>query len=117
VTYSVSIYPSLRAERDQRVQQLPTAWAAGVYLAQGQGIFLHSTASRSNLGSTHYATNRKVAGSRPDEVDFYNLTNPSGRTMALGVGSASNRVPGILKKKPGGKGRPARRADNLAAIC
>jgi hypothetical protein len=26
-------------------------------------------------------------------------------------------VPGILKKKPGGKGRPVCRADNLAAIC
>jgi hypothetical protein len=32
-----------------------------------------------------YATSRKVAGSRPDEVDFFsNLPNPSGRTMALG---------------------------------
>jgi hypothetical protein len=32
----------------------------------------------------HYATSRKVAGSSPDEVDFFNLPNPSSRTMALG---------------------------------
>jgi hypothetical protein len=32
----------------------------------------------------HYATSRKVAGSRLDEVDFFNLPNPSSRTMALG---------------------------------
>jgi hypothetical protein len=36
----------------------------------------------------HYSTNRKVAGSRTDEVFFFffssNLPNFSGRTMALG---------------------------------
>jgi hypothetical protein len=33
----------------------------------------------------HYATSRKAAGSRPDEVDFFsNLPNPSGSNMALG---------------------------------
>jgi hypothetical protein len=32
----------------------------------------------------HYATSRKVTGSSPDEVDFFNLPNPSSRTMALG---------------------------------
>jgi hypothetical protein len=32
----------------------------------------------------HYATSRKVAGSSPDEVDFFNLPNSSSRTMALG---------------------------------
>jgi hypothetical protein len=26
----------------------------------------------------------KVAGSNPDEMDFFNLPNPSSRTMALG---------------------------------
>jgi hypothetical protein len=36
--------------------------------------------------SYYYAASRKVAGSRPDEVDFFfsNLLNPSGRAMALG---------------------------------
>jgi hypothetical protein len=33
---------------------------------------------------------RKVAGSSPDEVDFLNRPNPSGRT-GPGVDSASNR--------------------------
>jgi hypothetical protein len=32
----------------------------------------------------HYATSRKVAGSSPDEVDFFNRPNPSSCTMALG---------------------------------
>jgi hypothetical protein len=49
---------------------------------------------------------------------FSNLPNPSGRTMALGstqpLIEMSTRNP---KKKPGGKVRPARTADNLAAIC
>jgi hypothetical protein len=39
----------------------------------------------------HYATSRKVACSSPDEVDFFNLPNPSSRTMALGVDSASDK--------------------------
>jgi hypothetical protein len=32
----------------------------------------------------HYATSRKVAGSSTDEVDFFNLPNPTSRTIALG---------------------------------
>jgi hypothetical protein len=32
----------------------------------------------------HYATSRYVAGSGPDKVDFFfNLPNPSSRTMVL----------------------------------
>jgi hypothetical protein len=31
----------------------------------------------------HYATSRKVAGSSPDKVVFFNLPNPSSRNMAL----------------------------------
>jgi hypothetical protein len=57
-------------------------------------------------------------GSSPDEVDFLKWPNPSGRT-GLGVDSASNRneyQESLKVKKPGGKVRPARRADNLAAI-
>jgi hypothetical protein len=30
-----------------------------------------------------YATSRKVAGSSPDEVEFFNLPYPSSRNMAL----------------------------------
>jgi hypothetical protein len=32
-----------------------------------------------------YATNRKVAGSIPDYVNFLNLPNPSGRTRPWGL--------------------------------
>jgi hypothetical protein len=46
---------------------------------------------------------------------FSNLPNPSGRTMALWSTEMSTK--NLKKKKPGGKGWPARRADNLAAIC
>jgi hypothetical protein len=31
----------------------------------------------------HYATSRKVAGSSPDAVDFFNVPNPPSRIMAL----------------------------------
>jgi hypothetical protein len=32
-----------------------------------------------------YAISRKVAGSRPDEVNFFNLPNPSCRTSPWGL--------------------------------
>jgi hypothetical protein len=49
----------------------------------------------------------------PDKVDFL---NPSNRTMALGstqplTEMSTRNLPG------GGNKRPARRADNLTAIC
>jgi hypothetical protein len=50
---------------------------------------------------------------------FSKLPNPSDRTTVLGVDSASNRneyQESLKIKNPGGKVRPARRADNLAAI-
>jgi hypothetical protein len=49
---------------------------------------------------------------------FLNWPNPSGRT-GPGVDSASNRneyQESLKIKKPGSEVRPARRADNLAAI-
>jgi hypothetical protein len=51
----------------------------------------------------------------PDEVDFFNLPNPSSRTMALG--SAQSLTKMSTRNLPGGKKRPAHRADNLADIC
>jgi hypothetical protein len=59
-------------------------------------------------------TSRKVAGSSADEV-FFNLPNPCSRTMALG----STQPPTEMSTRniPGGKGWPARKADNLTAIC
>jgi hypothetical protein len=51
----------------------------------------------------------------PDEVDFFNLPNPSSRTMALGSTQPLTEM--STRKLPRGKKRPARRADKLAAIC
>jgi hypothetical protein len=51
----------------------------------------------------------------PDEVDFFNLTNPSSRTMALGSTQPLTEM--SIRNIPGGEGRPARKADNLTAIC
>jgi hypothetical protein len=51
----------------------------------------------------------------PDEVDFFDLPNPSSRTMALG--STKSLTEMSTGNFPGGKKRPARRADNLTAIC
>jgi hypothetical protein len=50
-----------------------------------------------------------------DEVDFFNLPNPSSRTMALGSTHPLTEM--STSNFPEGKKRPARRADNLAAIC
>jgi hypothetical protein len=51
----------------------------------------------------------------PDEVDLFNLPNPSSRTVALE--STQHLTEMSTRNLPGGKKRPARRADNLAAIC
>jgi hypothetical protein len=51
----------------------------------------------------------------PDEVDFFNLPYTSSRTMALGSTQPLTEM--STRKLPGDKKQPARRADNLAAIC
>jgi hypothetical protein len=51
----------------------------------------------------------------PDEVDFFNLPNPSSRTMA--VVSTQPLIEMSTKNFPGGKKRLALRAENLTAIC
>jgi hypothetical protein len=52
----------------------------------------------------------------PNEVDFFfNLPNTSKPHYDSGVDSASNRK--STRNLPGGKKQPARRADNLTAIC
>jgi hypothetical protein len=51
----------------------------------------------------------------PDKVDFFNLPNPSSRTMALGSTQPLTEM--STRNFPRGKKQPARRADNLAAIC
>jgi hypothetical protein len=62
----------------------------------------------------HYATSRKVAGSISDGViGFFNWPDPSTRTMALGSTQPLTEM--STRNLPGGKGRPARKAD-LTAI-
>jgi hypothetical protein len=51
----------------------------------------------------------------PDEVNVFNLPNPSSRTMALGSTQPLTEM--STRNFPGGKKRPARRVDNLTAIC
>jgi hypothetical protein len=46
---------------------------------------------------------------------FFNLPNPATRTVVLG--STQPLAQMSTRNLPGGKKRPARRADNLAAIC
>jgi hypothetical protein len=50
----------------------------------------------------------------PDEVEFFNLPHPSSRTMALGSTQPLTEM--STRNFPWGKKRPARKADNLAAI-
>jgi hypothetical protein len=49
-----------------------------------------------------------------DEVDFFNLPNPSSRTMALVSTHPLTEM--STRNIPEGKKRPLHRADNLAAI-
>jgi hypothetical protein len=51
----------------------------------------------------------------PMRLSFFNSHNPSSRTMALGSTQPLTEM--STRNIPGGKGRPARKADNLAAIC
>jgi hypothetical protein len=51
----------------------------------------------------------------PDEVDFFNLHNPSSRTMA--PGSTQPLTEMSTRNLPEGKGLPARKADNFTTIC
>jgi hypothetical protein len=48
-------------------------------------------------------------------LDIFNLPNSSSRTMALG--SAQPLTEMSTRNLPGGKGRPARKVNNLTAIC
>jgi hypothetical protein len=49
----------------------------------------------------------------PDEVDIFNLHNLSSRTVALGSTQPLTEM--SIRNLPGGKKRPAPRADNLTA--
>jgi hypothetical protein len=79
----------------------------------GDEYKLRSTVKQWRSWLRHYATSRKVAGSIPAEVfEFLNLANPSSRTMTLE--SIQPLVKMSTRNLPGGKGRPARKADVTA---
>jgi hypothetical protein len=66
-----------------------------------------------------YATSRKLAGSRPDELNtfFANVPNPSGLT-ALGFTQPLTQMSTRSRKMfLGSRARPGPTADNLTAIC
>jgi hypothetical protein len=76
---------------------------------------IEGTCERSWL--KHYATNRRVAGSSLDEViEFFQFTLSFQPQYGPGVYSASNRNE-CQKMFLGSRARPARKADNLIAIC
>jgi hypothetical protein len=58
--------------------------------------------------------NRKLAGSILDVIECCSLPNPSSRTMAVGLTQPLTEVPEDLS---GGKTQPARKADNVTAVC
>jgi hypothetical protein len=63
-----------------------------------------------------YATSRKFARSIPDKViKSFKLPNISSGAMALRSTQPLTEM--STRNLPGGKGRPARKADNLTAIC
>jgi hypothetical protein len=66
----------------------------------------------------YYATSREVEGSIPDEVIgffFFNLPNPPSRTVALVSTQPLKEM--NTRNLRRGKGRSAREADKLTAIC
>jgi hypothetical protein len=68
-------------------------------------IFLMTTLRR-------YATSRKIAVSIPNEViTFFNRPNPSSSNVTQPLTEMSTR------NLPGDTGQPARKADNITAIC
>jgi hypothetical protein len=48
-------------------------------------------------------------------LDYFNISNSSGRTMALGSTQPLTEM--STRNLPGGKERPAHKADNFTAIC
>jgi hypothetical protein len=65
-------------------------------------------------------TSWKVAGSRPDEANFFPICLMFSATLVRGIYLASNRNEYQNKKKImflGSRERPVRTADKLTAIC
>jgi hypothetical protein len=52
-----------------------------------------------------------------DEVDLFNLPNPSSLTMTLRSTQPLTEMSAMKLPGKGGKGRPARTDENFTAIC
>jgi hypothetical protein len=78
-----------------------------------KSILRHENAGQ-KYNKAHYDY-KTTCGSSPDEVDTFNLHNPSSRTMTLGSTQPLTEM--STRNLPEGKGRPAPKADNLSAIC
>jgi hypothetical protein len=64
----------------------------------------------------HYAASQKVSGSIPDEFNgLFNLSSPSNRAMALRSHQYLTEM--STRNLPGGKGRMARKTENLTSAC
>jgi hypothetical protein len=58
---------------------------------------------------------RRLRDRIPDEMKLFNLPNPSSRIMTMESTQPLTEM--NTTNISGGKGRPARKADNLTAIC
>jgi hypothetical protein len=63
----------------------------------------------------YYARSSSVAGSISEVVGFCSCPNSSSRTMTQGLTQPLREM--STWNVPGGKGRPARKADNLVGTC
>jgi hypothetical protein len=88
------------------------------------GHFIYSTIQQITIWAMYfresswlkyYTTSRKVGCTIPDEViGLFNWPNPSSSTMALGSTRPLTEM--STRNLPGGKERPARKADKLTTI-
>jgi hypothetical protein len=92
--------------------------SAGILKEASTASFLRLSGFLLCTNHWHYAKKRNVAGSIPEQViGFFDSPNSSSRTMALG----STQPPAEMSTRNlpgggGGKGRPARKADNVSTI-
>jgi hypothetical protein len=79
-------------------------------------IVIYLTTLHLGLGRLELLNKPEGRGSIPyDITGFSNLPNPSSRTMALASTLPLTEM--STRKFPGGKERPAHKADNLTTIC